>query len=126
MPSEVPGAARNGMPLFAVADIVEEVATRNIVYIDQDSYVPQRASSNSSQFRTNIWQDGPLNSVNLKANDADMIGLQACYWDNFYGDSDYNFSDGFNLANLNIITTPTGMHIWVRSHRHQFPAILLV
>jgi hypothetical protein len=112
MPAEVQGAARNGTPLSAVAYIVDEVATWNIFYIDQDSYVRQRVSSNSSAFQTNIWQDGPLNTLNLKANDADMIGLQACYWGNFYGDSDYNFSDGFNVTNPNITTTPTGMHLW--------------
>ena len=112
VPGGVQGAARNGTPLSAVAYIVEEVATWNIFYVDQDSYVRQRVSSNSSTFQTNIWQDGPLNALNLKANDADMIGLQACYWGNFYGDSDYNFSDGFNVTNPNITTTPTGMHLW--------------
>jgi hypothetical protein len=108
----VPSGARNGTPISAVAYIVEEVATWNIFYIDQESYVRQRVSSNGSQFQTNVWQDGPLNDLNLKANDADMIGLQACYWGNFYGDSDYTYADGFNATNPNITVAPTGMHLW--------------
>lgn len=108
----VPSGARNGTPISAVAYIVEEVATWNIFYIDQDAYVRQRVSSNGSQFQTNIWQDGPLNTLNLKANDADLIGLQACYWGNFYGDTDYTFADGFNATNPNTTLAPTGMHLW--------------
>jgi hypothetical protein len=115
----VSSGARNATPLSAVAYIVNEVATWHIFYIDQDSYVRQRISSNGSAFQTNIWQDGPLNSLNLKANDADMIGLQACYWGNFYGDTDFTsaggfdtFNGGFNGTASNLTTNPTGMHLW--------------
>jgi hypothetical protein len=108
----VSSGARNGTPLSAVAYLVNEVATWHIFYIDQDSYVRQRTSSNGSAFQTNIWQDGPLNTLNLKANDADMIGLQACYWGNFYGDSDYTFANGFNATPSNLTSHPTGMHLW--------------
>jgi hypothetical protein len=108
----VSSGARNATPLSAVAYIVNEVATWHIFYIDQDSYVRQRISSNGSAFQTNIWKDGPLNTLNLQANDADMIGLQACYWGNFYGDSDYTFADGFNVTHSNLTTNPTGMHLW--------------
>lgn len=108
----VSSGARNATPLSAVAYIINEVATWHIFYIDQDSYVRQRTSSNGSAFQTNIWQDGPLNTLNLRANDVDMIGLQACYWGNFYGDSDYTFADGFNATHSNLTTNPTGMHLW--------------
>jgi hypothetical protein len=108
----VSSGARNGTPISAVAYIVEEVATWNIFYIDQESYVRQRVNSNASRFQDNIWQDGPLNDLNLKANDADMIGLQACYWGNFYGDTDYTYADGFNATNPNATLAPTGMHLW--------------
>lgn len=104
--------ARNGTPISAVAYLVDEVATWHIFYIDQDLYVRQRTSSNASAYQTNIWQDGPLNNLNLKANNADMIGLQACYWGNFYGDTDYTYSDGFNATNQNYTLAPTGMHLW--------------
>lgn len=108
----VSSGARNGTPISAVAYIINEVANWHIFYIDQDSYVRQRTSSNGSAFQTNIWEDGPLNTLNLRANDADMIGLQACYWGNFYGDSDYTFADGFNGTQSNLTTNPTGMHLW--------------
>ena len=104
--------ARNGTPLSAVAYLVDEVATWHIFYINNDSYVQQRTSTNGSAFQTNIWTDGPLNDLNLKANDADMIGLQACYWGNFYGDTDYTYSDGFNASSQNVSIAPTGMHLW--------------
>jgi hypothetical protein len=115
----VSSGARNATPLSAVAYIVNQVATWHIFYIDQDSYVRQRTSSNGSAYQTNIWQDGPLNALNLKANDADMIGLQACYWGNFYGDTDFTspggfdtFNGGFNGTASNLTTNPTGMHLW--------------
>ena len=113
----VTSGARNGTPLSAVAYTVNETAWWHIFYIDQDSYVRQRTSSNGSEFQTNIWQDGPLNDLNLKANDADMIGLQACYWGNFYGDTDFKgaydtFTPGFNESSLNSTQYPTGMHLW--------------
>lgn len=108
----VNSGARNGTPLSAVAYIVNEVATWHIFYIDVNSYVRQRTSSNGSAFQTNIWQDGPLNALNLKASDTDQVGLQACYWGNFYGDTDYTFTNGFNGTRSNLTTNPTGMHLW--------------
>jgi hypothetical protein len=79
VPSGVSGAARHS-PLW---HIIDEVATSNIFYIDWDPYVRKQVSSNSSKFQTNIWQDGPLNSLNLKVNGADMIGLLVGFetWD---------------------------------------------
>jgi hypothetical protein len=62
VPSGVSGAARHS-PL---RHIIDEVAT---------PYVRKQVSSNSSKFQANIRQDGPLNSLNLKVNDADTIGL---------------------------------------------------
>ena len=107
--------ARNSTPLSAVAYIVDEVANWHLFYIDKDSYVRQRISSNGSEFQTNIWTDGPLNGLNLKANEADMIGLQACYWGNFYGDADNTFTDGFNVSQGNSSSAPrTGMHLYER------------
>ena len=107
--------ARNSTPLSAVAYIVDEVATWHLFYIDKESYVRQRISSNESAFETNIWSDGQLNDLNLKANEADMIGLQACYWGNFYGDTDSTYADGFNASRANSSAAPqTGMHLYVR------------
>lgn len=108
----VSSGAKNGTPISAVAYLVEEVATWHVFYIDTDSRVRQRINSNSSAYQTNIWKDGPLNDLELTANDADMVGLQACYWGNFYGDSDYTFANGFNATNTNTTIAPTGMHLW--------------
>jgi hypothetical protein len=79
VPSGVSGVARHS-PLW---HIIDEVATPNIFYIDQDPYLRKQVSSNSSKFQANIWQDGPLNSLNLKVDDADMIGLLVGFetWD---------------------------------------------
>lgn len=104
--------ARNGTPISAVAYVVEEVANWHIFYIDESSQVRQRISTNGSAFQENVWRDGPLNDLNLQASSSAMVGLQACYWGNFYGDSDYTFSDGFNATNPNTTIAPTGMHLW--------------
>lgn len=102
--------AKNGTPLSAVAYIVDEIANWHLFYIDQDNYVRQRVNTNASAFQTNIWNDGPLNQLHLKANDADMIGLQACFWGDFYGDTDFTFNDGFNATGAQHVAT--GMHLW--------------
>jgi hypothetical protein len=104
----VASGARNATPISAVAYLNNNVAEWHVFYIDFKGFVRERIASNSSAYGTNLWNDGQINKLNLKANDADMIGLQACYWGNFYGDSDYLF----NATNLNVTTAPTGMHLW--------------
>jgi hypothetical protein len=102
--------ARNGTPISVVAFVVNDTAQWHLFFIDTDNYVTERINSNSSAFQENTWKDGPLNQLNLKANDQDMVGLQACFWGDFYGDSDYSFGDGFNATNETI--TRTGMDLW--------------
>jgi hypothetical protein len=102
--------AKNGTPISAVAYVVNDVATWHLFYINTDNVVVESISSNASAYQDNIWRDGPLNQLNLKANDADMVGLQACFWGDFYGDSDYTFGDSPNTTNET--TTRIGIDLW--------------
>ena len=65
---------------------------------------------------TNLWEDGPVNNLNITASSAPMVGLQACWFGNLYGDSEYTRSPQFD--NPNISTTAgsdstVGMHLFV-------------
>jgi hypothetical protein len=102
--------ARNGTPISAVAYVNEENANWHIFYVDVDGYVRQRVSSNSSVFQENTWEDGQLNDLKLKANDADQIGLQACFWGDFRGDIDYTNGNFSSSTNTTFIST--GIHLW--------------
>ena len=82
----------------------------HIFYVAKDNRVRQKVNSNS----TNIWQDGPLNALNLTAYDAPNVGLQACWYGNYYGDSDaskFPTRDGNNNTIPFNASTP-GMHLW--------------
>jgi hypothetical protein len=46
--------------------------------------VRQKQNSNA----TNVWEEGPLNELNLTVYDAPNVGLQACWYGNYYGDTD--------------------------------------
>ncbi len=63
---------------------------------------------------TDIWQPGPLSSLNLKAFISPSVGLQACWKGDFYGDSDFA---KFPTASGQTNTVPydqshMGMDIW--------------
>ena len=79
--------------------------------IDQANYLRQRTNSNE----TNVWSNGSLNSLNLQVFDADQVGMQACWYGNDYGDSDYihtplpSSSDG---TSADPAAGETGMHLW--------------
>ena len=102
--------AKNGTPISIVAFVSAEVAQWHLYYINHENIVTERISNNASKYQDNIWSDGPLTQLGLKALDADTVGLQACYWGDFYGDSDYNFGDGLNATNMT--TTRTGINLW--------------
>ena len=89
--TEVASNAKNATPLSTVAYIVDNIATWHLFYISEDNILKQRVQTNESQFQTNIWKDGPINDLQLKVYNGDMVGMQACYWGNYYGSlSDYN------------------------------------
>ena len=99
-----------GPPILTVAYLVEEVASWHVFYLDRNDYVRELTNTNESSLELNFWQNGPLNQLNLKANDADRVGLVACYWGNFYGDSDYLSTSP--AATRNLTLAPTGIHLW--------------
>lgn len=78
--TQVATDAKNSTPLSTVAYILDSVATWHLFYVSKDNILKQRTQSNASDFQTNIWEDGPLTSLNLSVNDADAVGMQACYW----------------------------------------------
>lgn len=71
----------------------------------------QRTNSNA----TNVWVDGPINKSNLKANNADQVGLQACWYGSDYGDSDYTHTPLPGNNGDTTFTDQPGMHIWYAS-----------
>ena len=82
--------------------------------IDQNNMIKQRTNSNI----TNIWANGPIDDANLIANDADQVGMQACWYGNDYGDSGYSHTplppssgpDGNQALRNNV-----GMQLWYAS-----------
>lgn len=90
----------------------------HIFYVAKNNRVKQKVNSNS----TNIWQDGPLTALNLTAYDAPNVGLQACWYGNYYGDSEaskFPTRDGNNNTIPFDASTP-GMHLWYPTDRLTF------
>ena len=67
--------------------------------------IKQRTNSNIST----IWKDGPINAAKYRANDADQVGLQACFYGDEYGDSDYVSSTDTEVSKY------IGMLMWYAS-----------
>jgi hypothetical protein len=73
--------ALNATPLSTVQHQLGSQLVWHLFYIDENYYVRERIITNSSTTSpTPIWQDGPLNALNLKAWQSNTIGLQGCYW----------------------------------------------
>ncbi|KAK5743144.1 hypothetical protein LTR17_002905 [Elasticomyces elasticus] len=109
--SEVVAAdAKNSTPLSAVAYTMNGTSTWHIFYIDVSNQIRQRTNSNT----TNVWVDGPVNLANLTANDADMVGMQACWYGSDYGDSDYLHTPLPNGGDAEY-SDQVGMHLWYAS-----------
>jgi hypothetical protein len=65
---------------------------------------------------TNLWEDGPINNLSVQANKKPMVGLQACWFGNLYGDSEYTHSPQFNDPNVSTTVgsdSTVGMHLFV-------------
>jgi hypothetical protein len=101
--------AKNSTPISAVAYALNSTNKWHIFYISKDGYLRQKSNSNV----TNIWEDGPLNAQNLKVLDADSVGMQACWYGNFYGDSDFTkFPTASGQTNTEGFVPDHGMHLW--------------
>ncbi|KJX92547.1 hypothetical protein TI39_contig5841g00003 [Zymoseptoria brevis] len=109
--------AKNGTPLSAVSYVLDEASTWHVFYIDNNNTLRQRSNSN----KTNVWVDGPINALKIKTYDADMVGMQACWYGSDYGDVDYTHTP---LPNENANTSATskdyGMHLWYASDETTF------
>jgi hypothetical protein len=104
--------AKNGTPISAVAYSMDKESIWHIFYIDLNNTVRERINSNT----TNVWREGPLSKRNLKANRADQVGMQACWFGNFYGDSSFKKSDAFNAPNSDgLPNDQVGMRLWYAS-----------
>jgi hypothetical protein len=89
-----------------------DTSTWHLFYISTDNLVRQKIFTNV----TNLWQDGPINNLNVQANDKPMVGLQACWFGNLYGDSEYTHSPQFNDPNVSTTAgsdSTVGIHLFV-------------
>lgn len=116
--------AKNNTPLSAVSYVATGyVSTWHLFYIDQNNTLRQRSNSNASSAYTTpgIWTDGPINNLDLKVWDADQVGMQACWYGNDYGDSDYVHSPipGTDQVNASA-NSDVGMHMWYASDNNTF------
>lgn len=94
--------AMNATPLSTVQHQVGNQSVWHLFYIDVNYYIRERVITNdTTNSPSPIWQDGTLNSLNLKAYKANTIGMQACYWGDYYG-----------RYSLNGQARTTGIHLW--------------
>ncbi len=68
---------------------------------------------------TNVWTDGPINDLALRPNDADQVGMQACWYGSDYGDSDYKHTPLPNSGPKSY-SNQVGMHMWYASDNNTF------
>lgn len=97
----------NGTPLSAVQHLIGSEIKWHVFYIDQNYIIRERILSNVTTAADGInplWTDGPLSSQNLKTWQSNSIGMQACYWGNYYGQWSYNATQA-----------SAGIHLWFAS-----------
>lgn len=81
--------------------------------IDENNMIKQRSQTNT----TLVWVDGEINEAQLQANDADQVGMQACWYGNDYGDSNYLHTP---LPSSGNASTEYGMRMWYASDDNTF------
>lgn len=82
--------ALNGTPLSTVLHYLGAELVWHLFYIDEDYIIRERIMTNTSDNGpAAIWRDGPLNDLKLSVWKSNSIGLQACYWGNYYGQWSY-------------------------------------
>jgi len=84
--------------------------------IDTNNQIKQKTNSNT----TNVWRDGPINQANLTANDADSVGMQACWYGSDYGDTDYTHTPLPTSGDSANHTSQVGMHMWYATSDTEF------
>ena len=102
--------ALNGTPLSTVKHTIGDQQVWHLFYIDTTYTLRERIITNvTTNGPAPVWTDGPLNAKNLKTWNSNTIGLQACYWGNYYGDWSY----GDNVVSA-------GIHLWFASDSTTF------
>ncbi|KAK4946672.1 hypothetical protein LTR66_014256, partial [Elasticomyces elasticus] len=110
--------ARNATPISAVAYALNGTSMWHIFYIDQNNIVRQKSNSNV----TNIWVNGTVDKLGLKAFDANTVGMQACWYGSDYGDSDYlhtplsGQTSNSTAHSSSSAGADFGMHLWVATN----------
>lgn len=94
--------ALNATPLSTVNHRLNDTLVWHVFYVDDTYTLRERVlTSNMNGTYTPYWDDGPLNDKNLKTNVANKIGMQACYWGDYYG-----------IRSISNTTTPnSGIHM---------------
>lgn len=116
-PYIVAADAKNSTPIAAVAFAENNTGTTHLFYIDTDNYVRQLTFTNI----TEEWHPGPFNEMNVKALDADLVGLQVCFFDDIYPNSAY-----YNNNSDAIVRADYGMNLWVAVDNVTFQQYLYV
>ena len=82
-------------------------------YIGKNNTLLERINSN----KTNLWRDGPLGQLGLFAMDDRNVGLQGCWYGDYYGAS----SRGNNTS-----AQQTGLHLWYGSASNKIDELTFV
>ncbi|KAK5944027.1 hypothetical protein PMZ80_003308 [Knufia obscura] len=102
--------ALNGTPLSAVQHQLGAELVWHIFYIDDEYTIRERIITNTTTNGPSpVWTDGPLSQQNLKTWRSNTIGLQACYWGDYYGQWSYDTTQA-----------SAGIHLWYASGATEF------
>jgi len=110
--------AKNKTPISAVAYAMDQLSVVHLFYIDKNNIVREKISDNN----TNTWRNGPIGDLNLQAMDDPNVGLQACWYGSFYGDTatkDFPTPTGAAANNVSFYQK-YGMNLWYPSDENTF------
>lgn len=83
-------------------------------YIGKNNTLLERINSN----KTNIWRDGPLGQLGLLALDDRNVGLQGCWYGDYYGAS--------TRSGNNTNAQQIGLHLWYGSAANKIDELTFV
>ncbi|KAE9991194.1 hypothetical protein EG327_000315 [Venturia inaequalis] len=112
--------AKNSTAISVVNYVVDANQTNassvsHVFYVGKDGFVKQRTWSNTSV----LWTDGPVTAQELKVYDADRVGLQACHYGSFDGDTEVDNLPWSESAGSYALQQ-TGMHLWYADTENTF------
>jgi hypothetical protein len=71
-------------------------------------------TQSNSTSSNGFYEKGKLNDLNLKAMDSPVVGMQACYKGDYYGDADPSVNNTISKDDLR------GMNLWYASDETTF------